>query len=134
MLDTGVDADHPDLEASYAGGVDVVHVDHVPDDGHGHGTQVADTIAAADDDRGVVGVAPDVSLYGVKVLNDSGEGTPSDILAGIERALRGPDGVVGIVSAVADGSQFAAWLPAVRTSAPARLVALEGARKAPAAP
>lgn len=108
--------------------------DHVPDDGHGHGTHVTGTIAAADDDQGVVGIAPDVSLCGVTVLNDSGERIHGDILAGIEWALREPDGVVGTVSAVTDGSQFAPWLPAVRTSAPARLVAPEGVATAPAAP
>lgn len=95
VLDTGIDTDHPDLRGSYAGGVDVVNNDSDPEDANGHGTHVAGTIAAADDDRGVVGVAPGVSLYAVKVLNESGMGAFSDILAGIEWAVAGPDGEVG---------------------------------------
>jgi len=51
---------------------------------NGHGTHVAGTIAAENNGIGVVGVAPDASLYGVKVLNRKGSGWTSDVIAGIE--------------------------------------------------
>ncbi len=52
-------------------------------DGFSHGTHVAGTIAALNDDKGVVGVAPQAKLILVKVLNDEGNGTFSAIINGI---------------------------------------------------
>lgn len=95
VLDSGVDADHPDLEGSYAGGVDLVNDAPDPEDDHGHGTYVAGIVAGADDGQGVVGVAPGASIYDVKVLNESLEGNVSDLVAGIEWAIAGRDGEVG---------------------------------------
>lgn len=54
------------------------------DDGFGHGTHVAGTIAARDDDRGVVGVAPGARIWAVKVLDDNGNGLNSCVIAGID--------------------------------------------------
>ncbi len=48
---------------------------------------MAGTVAALDNDIGVVGVAQDVDLYAVKVLDDTGSGTISTIVAGIEWAV-----------------------------------------------
>ena len=54
------------------------------DDDNGHGTHVAGTIGAVDNDLGVIGVAPQVELYAVKVLNNNGSGSISGIITGIE--------------------------------------------------
>ena len=48
----------------------------------GHGTHVSGTVAAEDDDAGVVGVASEADLYCLKVLSSSGGGSWSDIIAG----------------------------------------------------
>jgi subtilisin len=53
-------------------------------DGNGHGTHVAGTIAAKDDASGVVGVAPGARLYSVRVLNNQGSGSWSWIICGID--------------------------------------------------
>ncbi|MFQ6539529.1 MULTISPECIES: S8 family serine peptidase [Aphanothece] len=53
-------------------------------DRNGHGTHVAGTIAAINNDRGVVGVAPGAKVFAIKVLNDQGSGTYSGIIAGID--------------------------------------------------
>jgi subtilisin family serine protease len=53
-------------------------------DGNGHGTHVAGTVAAKDDGGGVVGVAPGASLYSIRVLNNSGSGTWSSVICGID--------------------------------------------------
>lgn len=87
VLDTGIDYDHPDLDDNYVGGYDFVNDDSDPMDDEGHGTHVAGTIAAEDNSIGVIGVAPDASLYGVKVLNHLGDGSGSDIIAGIDWAV-----------------------------------------------
>lgn len=53
-------------------------------DGNGHGTHVAGTIAARDNASGVVGVAPGAPVYSVRVLNNSGSGSTSSVLCGID--------------------------------------------------
>ncbi len=85
ILDSGVDTDHPDLVV--AGGVSFVGsgcVGTTYEDDNGHGTHVAGIIAAKDDNRGVVGVAPGARIWAVKVLNQSGGGTISCVIAGID--------------------------------------------------
>jgi hypothetical protein len=82
ILDTGIDLDHPDLWVS--GDVSFVAGTSSGDDDNGHRTLVAGIVAVLDNDIGVVGVAPEVELYSVKVLDSQGVGASSDILAGIE--------------------------------------------------
>ncbi|MDP2321308.1 MAG: S8 family serine peptidase [Acidobacteriota bacterium] len=53
-------------------------------DGNGHGTHVAGTIGAKDDSNGVVGVAPGVRIYSVRVLNNAGSGFWSSVACGID--------------------------------------------------
>jgi subtilisin family serine protease len=74
IIDTGIDYNHPDLDANFDTellGYDFVNDDADPMDDAGHGTHCAGIVAAEDNDVGVVGVvgvAPDAHLYGVKVL------------------------------------------------------------------
>jgi serine protease len=85
VLDTGIDFRHDELSAIYKGGYNVWSRDTTPpmDDG-GHGTHVAGTVAAADNTSGVVGIAPHVRLWGVKVLNSAGSGSNETIIEGID--------------------------------------------------
>src|SRR5262245_6663649 len=53
-------------------------------DGNGHGTHVAGTIGAIDDSAGVVGVAPGIPIYSVRVLNNAGSGSWSAVVCGID--------------------------------------------------
>lgn len=97
VLDTGIDTSHQDLNV--AGGRRFYMVTTGPpgqrglrednnyNDVNGHGTHVAGTIAALDNEEGVVGVAPEVDLYAVKVLGDNGSGHISAIVGGIEWAV-----------------------------------------------
>jgi len=80
VIDTGVDYTHPELRAIYAGGYNFIAKTDDPLDDGSHGTHVAGTIAAANNDAGVVGVAPDVRLWALKVLNSSGSGSNSNII------------------------------------------------------
>jgi len=86
IIDTGIDYDHPDLDANYAGGYDFVNTDTDPMDDAGHGTHVAGTVAAEDNDdpESVVGVAPEARLYALKVLDETGRGYYSDIIAALQ--------------------------------------------------
>jgi subtilisin len=81
VLDTGIDLTNGDLNAVSA--VNCIKGGTRAQDDNGHGTNVAGTLAAADQGSGVVGVAPGTRLYAVKVLNKTGGGTLSQILCGI---------------------------------------------------
>lgn len=91
VIDTGIDMTHPDLQPLLRGGYDFVNNDTDPQDDHGHGTHVAGTIAAMNNEFGVVGVAPNVELYALKVMRptDDGQasGKVSDILAAVDWAV-----------------------------------------------
>lgn len=84
ILDTGIDYNHEDLKGNYKGGYNFVDNNNDPMDRNGHGTHVAGTIAAEDNDVGVIGVAPQAHLYSVKVLSYDSTGTASDIISGLE--------------------------------------------------
>lgn len=84
VLDTGIDGTHPDLAPNYKGGISFVPSETSPMDFNSHGTHCAGTIAAAINNVGVVGVAPAAYLYAVKVLDRSGSGQFSWIIAGID--------------------------------------------------
>lgn len=84
MIDTGIDYTHPELSAQYAGGYDFVNGDSDPMDDQGHGTHVAGTVAAERDGYGVVGVAPQVQLYALKVLGSDGSGSFSNVIAALD--------------------------------------------------
>ncbi|MER5394441.1 S8 family serine peptidase [Saccharopolyspora sp. NPDC002686] len=84
VIDTGVDLDHPDLNVNRAGAKNCSLLGLNPDDRNGHGSHVAGTIGALDDGQGVVGMAPGARIWPVKVLNDAGAGSTSDVVCGID--------------------------------------------------
>ena len=93
VIDTGIQRDHPDLNV--AGGYNCTSSNRARwDDGNGHGTHVAGIIGALDNGQGVVGVAPGVRLWALKVLDDTGNGLLSWIVCGIDwiTAQRSGDG------------------------------------------
>lgn len=92
VVDTGIQADHPDLQSNVAGGVNFVvkrgRLDSAAwGDDNGHGTHVAGTIAALDNAIGVVGVAPEARLFAVKALDSRGSGYLSDVADGIRSCV-----------------------------------------------
>jgi subtilisin len=89
VIDTGIDADHPDLQAHLGNGYAVTPCKGGGckaswDDDHSHGTHVAGTIGAIDNEIDVIGVAPEVTLHAVKVLNKNGSGTRAGVIAGVD--------------------------------------------------
>ncbi|MDP9407310.1 MAG: S8 family serine peptidase, partial [Actinomycetota bacterium] len=88
VLDTGVDARHPDLAGRVLPGTDVVNRDGDPADDNGHGTGVAGVAAAnAGNGVGVAGVDWKARVLPVKVLGSTGQGRDSDIAEGMRWAV-----------------------------------------------
>jgi len=89
VLDTGVDADHPDIDVARWAEFDSNgnQVDTTPNDGDGHGTHVSGTVTGGNASGTQIGVAPDADLYAAKVLADDGSGTFAQIIAGMEWAV-----------------------------------------------
>jgi subtilisin len=115
ILDTGIDLDHPDLYVyryaycSTSGfpryTTSCVEGDSNADDVHSHGTHVAGIAAALDNTSGVVGVAPGARLWAVKVLDDSGNGEGSILIAGVDYVAEHANEIeVANMSLTGDGS------------------------------
>jgi subtilisin family serine protease len=94
VLDTGIDKNHPDLQDNILAGISFVYNWLGPpfwnpnawDDDMGHGTWCAGIIK---------GIAPDVDLVAVKVMDATGYGYTSDVIAGIEWCM---DNVIDVIS------------------------------------
>jgi thermitase len=93
VVDTGVDADHPDLLDRVVRGIDLVDRGTQPHDENGHGTIVAGIVAAvAGNGAGGAGVAPEARIMPVRVLGPDGEGSSRTVAEGIRWAAdRGAD-------------------------------------------
>ncbi|WP_456423051.1 S8 family serine peptidase [Thermococcus sp.] len=93
VIDTGIDASHPDLQGKVIGWKDFVNNKTTPYDDNGHGTHVAGIIAStgAASDGKYKGVAPGAKLVGVKVLGGDGSGSVSTIIAGVDWVIQHKD-------------------------------------------
>lgn len=79
VIDTGVRTTHKDFEGRASSGFDAVDGDDDANDGNGHGTHVAGTIAGK-----AHGVAKKAKIVAVRVLDDEGSGTTEQVVAGID--------------------------------------------------
>ncbi len=98
IIDTGIDYIHddpldtpyvvdPEFNAEYRGGYDFVNNDADPYDDNGHGTHVAGILAAEHNGYLVVGVAPLVDLYALKILDSQGSGDESNLILALQWAV-----------------------------------------------
>jgi subtilisin family serine protease len=84
ILDTGIDASHPELKGKVAAWKDFISSKEQPYDGNGHGTHVAGTIAGEGVNGTEIGIAKNVKLVIGKILSDRGSGSVSGILRGMD--------------------------------------------------
>lgn len=133
VLDTGIDAGHPDLVTNFNGGarflssdLDPANQDIFDDSWNSHGTHVAGIIAAEMNGAGVVGVAPEASLYAVKVLDALGAGYLSDTISGIEWAVENKMDIVSMSLGLSTDSQALAIACANAYEAGVLLIAAAG--------
>lgn len=111
ILDTGIDLDHPDLNVfRYAYCHSQGCNDNDPDanDVNGHGSHVAGIAGAIDNSIDVVGVAPGARLWAVKVIEDYGFGSTSQVIAGVDYVTQHASDIeVTNISLTGDGSSQA---------------------------
>ncbi|MFD3806810.1 S8 family serine peptidase [Streptomyces sp. NPDC058611] len=79
VIDTGVRISHKDFGGRAEHGFDAIDNDEIADDGNGHGTHVAGTIAGTSH-----GVAKKAKIVAVRVLDDNGSGSTEQVVAGID--------------------------------------------------
>ena len=82
VVDTGVDADHSDINANmvaFTTGSDTVNSDNDASDDEGHGSHVAGIIAAEHNQSGIHGVAYNAQIYAFKALDSNGEGSDTTL-------------------------------------------------------
>ncbi|MEU1948210.1 S8 family serine peptidase, partial [Streptomyces sp. NPDC020125] len=119
VIDSGVRASHADFGGRARSGWDFVDDDPVAEDGNGHGTHVAATAAGTR-----YGVAKKAAIVAVRVLDDRGEGTIAQVLAGMDWVLRHArrPAVVNLSLGSAAATPLPEWDTAVRTGIAAGLV------------
>ncbi|MFD7812698.1 S8 family peptidase [Streptomyces sp. NPDC059785] len=79
VIDTGVRITHSQISGRASNGYDAVDGDTTAQDGNGHGTHVATTIAGS-----TYGVAKKADIVAVRVLDNNGSGTTAGVIAGID--------------------------------------------------
>lgn len=88
VIDTGIDYFHPDLRGRISRGINLLHRGSLPADDNGHGTHISGTIAASNQESGLVGVAPHAMIHPVKAFDHNGTAYVSDIVLGIDWCVR----------------------------------------------
>ncbi|MEO8217572.1 MAG: S8 family serine peptidase [Acidobacteriota bacterium] len=106
VIDSGMDLNQPDLKDHLRGGFDFVQNDDTPQDEAGHGTHVTGIIGALDNNIGVVGVAPDVDLYILRVLDAKGSGKTSNVIRAVDWAIEHKLNVLNLSLGSADPSDL----------------------------
>jgi major intracellular serine protease len=74
IIDTGCDLNHEDIKNNLIEGYNFIDNSNYPEDDNGHGTHVAGIVAASNNKKGIVGVAPDTKILPIKVLDSEGNG------------------------------------------------------------
>jgi subtilisin len=109
VIDTGINYLHEDLidniDTIKGWGYNFLNPGSLPIDDNGHGTHCAGIIAAALDQKIVVGVAPQAQLYALKVLDSSGSGYTSDIIEAIDWACANSIQVISMSLGASVGTQ-----------------------------
>jgi hypothetical protein len=83
VIDTGVRISHSEISGRAVNGYDAVDGDTTAQDGNGHGTHVATTVAGK-----TYGVAKKAKVVAVRVLDNNGSGTTAGVIAGIDWVTR----------------------------------------------
>jgi serine protease len=110
VIDSGVDSAHEDLTGRLLPPVNFASGKPNANDEDGHGTHVTGIVAASSDNGvGIVGVAPGASVLAIRVLDEAGTGSDSDVAKGIDHAIAQR---VDVINLSLGGTAISGFLPA----------------------
>ncbi|MCJ7983328.1 S8 family peptidase [Priestia megaterium] len=105
IIDTGVQLNHPELAIKLWPGYNFVEGNLNPNDGNGHGTHVAGIAGAlTENSLGIAGIAPSASIIPVRALDNSGNGTLSNIANAITYSTNAGAKVINLSLGSSQGS------------------------------
>lgn len=96
IIDTGINGLHPDISGRVIKWIDYIGNIGLPYDDFGHGTHVAGTVGGNGNGGTTTGVAPNVSLFGVKMLDRYGYGLESNVINGIEWSIENKAKIISL--------------------------------------
>lgn len=102
VIDTGCDYNHNDIKDNILDGISFVNNKDCMDD-NGHGTHVCSTIAATNNDIGMVGVAPKSKIIPIKTLNSRGQGSLKSL---VESILWASDSIADFITMSLGSSSY----------------------------
>ncbi len=125
VIDTGISRNHPDLKGQVKGRIITANGGAGYSEIDGHGTHVAGTIAAVANQKGIVGVAPEVELYDIRAFAPDGTAAISDIVEGINWAIENKMDVINMSFGTSEDNL--AFRNAIRRAAKAGIVLVASA-------
>jgi subtilisin len=105
FLDTGCELDHPDLKDNLLPGMNLINPNLPPADDNQHGTHAIGILCAANNDIGMVGVAPQAKAIPIKVLDADGNGDMEAVAEGIIWAVDNNADIISVSLGSPDPSQ-----------------------------
>jgi subtilisin family serine protease len=127
VIDSGICVNHPDLVGRVLPGYDFVQSDNDPSDVFGHGCSVAGVIAAnSNNAEGIAGIAPNVQIMPLRVLDETGIGNYSSIAAAIIYAADNDADIINLSLAGPTYSQIMADAVAYAISRGVVIIAAAG--------
>jgi subtilisin family serine protease len=121
VIDTGIDASHPDLNV-FMGRNFTNGPSSKWDDDDGHGTHVSGTVAALDNNIGVVGIVPGARLWAVKVIQQNGPSFLSFALAAVDWVTENSDQIEVVNMSISATGVNSIFHTAIRNSVDAGVV------------
>jgi subtilisin family serine protease len=105
ILDSGINKNHEDLKGKVVKEYNAIRPNETVVDNYGHGTAVAGVLAANDNNIGILGVAPFVEIYSVKVLGDNGRGNIDSLVDGIKWCISNDVQIINISFGITMGNK-----------------------------
>lgn len=96
VIDSGINVEHEDLDGVVTKRYNAIDPNQKITDDFGHGTAIAGIIAAQDNNIGIVGIAPEVEIYDIKVLDENGVGEVDDLIEALDYSMKNNVDIVNI--------------------------------------
>ena len=96
IIDSGVYANHNDFSINIKKGYNFIDNDEIMDDSNGHGTQITGIIGSADNNKGVVGIAPMADIYPLKILDNNGRSKVDKVIEALDWCIKNNINIINL--------------------------------------